>query len=59
MIEKSTTGEYCLYCDLCGEEARLSFATFGNAIDYARFHGWSVPTRPNQWEDICPECREG
>ena len=50
--------EYCLTCDLCGEEVADSFYHFDDAVDYKKANGWVGEMRcDGGWEDICPDCQ--
>ena len=52
--------EHSLTCDLCGEEIADSFYYFDDVIEYKKENGWTSEKRKDgEWEDICPECKEG
>jgi len=52
-------GFYCLYCDICGEEAEKRFFDFYEAVQYKKQNGWKSQKNKGEWEDVCPECQEG
>ena len=55
MIEKIDE-KYCLFCDVCGEEAEEQFPDFYGAIGYKAREGWKSQCRNGEWEDVCREC---
>ena len=58
MIEK-TDGQCRLFCDICGELANEVFDRFFDAVNYKKNNGWKSQKHRGEWEDVCPECREG
>ena len=57
MIDKSC-GFYCLFCDICDEEADDSFYEFHDAVEYKKQNGWKSMKINGQWQDICPDCQQ-
>lgn len=52
-------GVYILYCDICIEEAPISFEDFYEAVDYKKDHDWKNQRNSDgSWQDVCPECAE-
>jgi hypothetical protein len=49
--------KYCLYCDICGEEAEERFFGFYEAVQYKKQNGWKSQKSNDEWEDVCPECQ--
>lgn len=58
MIDKNH-GKYNLICDICGEMAEEEFDDFMEAVDYKKQNGWKSQKVSGNWQDVCPECREG
>ena len=58
MIETRYGRGVVLVCDVCGHEIKY-FDTFQEAVDYKKENGWKSVRDGNEWQDVCPDCREG
>ena len=59
-IESREKGRWLvLICDCCGEKANELFPEFRQAVAYKKEHEWKSQIRNGEWEDICPDCKEG
>ncbi len=59
-IESREKGRWLvLICDCCGEKANELFTEFRHAVAYKKEHEWKSQKRNGEWEDICPDCKEG
>ena len=52
-------GCFHLFCDHCNEPVRQDFATVWDAVGYAEKNGWRRKRSTEDWENICPDCKEG
>lgn len=59
MIAPKAQKGYRLYCDICGYCEPKEFDYFDEVVEYKKENGWKSEKYKSEWQDICPECKEG
>jgi hypothetical protein len=50
-------GKYSLYCDICGEHID-DFASFNDAVNFAKKAKWQTIKEEGVWTNYCPDCQD-
>jgi len=48
---------FSLVCDVCGQEAELTFVDLNEMVQYKKDYGWINRKIDGDWENVCPDCQ--